>query len=137
MHQSGERFQEILQRYIPEQILVGERKQESAFLPCDRDIPARSPAFKKLCIFFEFLVFDQLVDELLPGIFVLFVEFDINGKQHPALDGEQFRRHFVETRHRTEIHVLMMGKIVDELVCDLRNGDVIYVHFRLLDHVQK
>jgi hypothetical protein len=136
-HQTGERFQQFLKRHVLEQILVGERKHECAFLAGDGDVAPHSTGFQELGVLLELLVFDQLLDQFLPWILIFLVKLNVHGKEHPALDGQQFRRHLVETGHRAQINILMAGEIVDELVGDLGDGDIVDVHFGLLDHVQQ
>ena len=86
---------------------------------------------------FEFLIFDEAVDEFLPRVFVIVVVFDFNGKQHTAFNIEKLRRPAVKFRQIAQIGLHGIIKILKILIGDFGNRNIVEIDLILFNKMHE
>ena len=77
------------------------------------------------------LIFQQLLNELRPGVLFLALFIHFPGKKHPAFDIQQRGRHQQKLAHHIHIPFFHLADILHVLLRDFRNGDIVNIHFIL------
>ena len=83
------------------------------------------------------LVLEQLLHKLCPRILLLALLVDLLGKEHPALDIEQCRRHHEKLAHDIHILCLHVFDIVKILFCYHHDRYVIDIDLVFFDQIKK